>query len=192
MFTVWQLLADFRAGKTISLVKSHATICFASYSAWQTRITRSPNDITLLWCRIQSFSEIENNKFVYGLQNSFVFVVALILDYIPLKAYWNVVSKMLFCMSNVLKCVKKSRSFKINSLIVWMSYLIVRHLSGSGPWDQGSGSGCCNPLKIAVSFSGCRTARLQPPSALPCFRFLPAAAAGLLEWKMDSLNTILA
>ena len=85
MFTVWQLLADFRAGKTISLVKSHATICFASYSAWQTRITRSPNDITLLWCRIQSFSEIENNKFVYGLQNSFVFVVALILDYIPLN-----------------------------------------------------------------------------------------------------------
>ena len=48
MFTVWQLLADFRAGKTISLVKSHATICFASYSAWQTRITRSPADITYL------------------------------------------------------------------------------------------------------------------------------------------------
>ena len=84
MFTVWQLLADFRAGKTISLVKSHATICFASYSAWQTRITRSPDDLTLLWCRIQSFSEIENNKFVYGLQNWFVFVVALILDYYPL------------------------------------------------------------------------------------------------------------
>ena len=88
MFTVWQLLADIRAGKTISLVKSHATICFASYSAWQTRITRSPADITLLWYRIQSFSEIENNKFVYGLQNWFVFVVALILDesmYFP----WN-------------------------------------------------------------------------------------------------------
>ena len=45
-------------------VRSAATICFASYSAWQTRITRNPNDITLLWCRIQSFSEIENNKFV--------------------------------------------------------------------------------------------------------------------------------
>ena len=91
MFTVWQLLADFRAGKTISLVKSHATICFASYSAWQTRITRSPNDITLLWCRIQSFSEIENNKFVYSLQNWFVFVVAHILDYYPLGVlgHWS-------------------------------------------------------------------------------------------------------
>ena len=84
MFTVWQLLADFRAGRTISLVKSHTTLCFASYSAWQTMITRSHADITLLWCRIQSSSGIENNKFVYGLQNWFVFVAAFIPDYTTL------------------------------------------------------------------------------------------------------------
>ena len=110
MFTVWQLLADFRAGKTISLVKSHATICFASYSAWQTRISRSPNDITLLWCRIQSFSEIENNKFVYGLQNWFVFVVALILDCIPLRIRTS--SKNYFWLAAVHKNIMEAWNSK--------------------------------------------------------------------------------
>ena len=142
MFTVWQLLADFRAGKTISLVKSHATVCFASYSAWQTRITRNPSDITLLWCRIQSFSEIENNKFVYGLQNSFVFVVALILDYIPLPENFSRFFSLWFSPQKIAPLTK--RVYEIE----WM-YL---------RWDVGQCAAACgrtsSPSQLSVSSSG--------------------------------------
>ena len=115
MFTVWQLLADFRAGRTISLVKSHATLCFASYSAWQTMITRSHDDITLLWCRIQSSSGIENNKFVYGLQNWFVFVAAFIPDYTTL-----LLTVKLSCLTMKARCWSsmqrnQSESFRYGS-----------------------------------------------------------------------------
>ena len=80
----------------------------------------STDDITLLWCRIQSFSEIETNNFVYGLQNWFVFVAALLPDYTLLGPIAISPSLNLISIANF-----SSKSLRL--WIEWTFIFVCRH-----------------------------------------------------------------